>query len=51
MSLNPYCSGRWPRTLEDLLDVHINGSLNPYCSGRWSRTELFMAVKAGKKRS
>ena len=39
ISLNPYCSGRWSRTL------FVSGTsfdcfsrLNPYCSGRWSRT-------------
>ena len=36
--LNPYCSGRWSRTVMTLGDnVQLNG-LNPYCSGRWSRT-------------
>ena len=37
--LNPYCSGRWSRTVMTLGDnVQLNG-LNPYCSGRWSRTK------------
>ena len=34
-SLNPYCSGRWSRTLLAKL-VELLGllRLNPYCSGR-----------------
>ena len=39
MRLNPYCSGRWPRTKSVLAHVLLMVmNLNPYCSGRWSRT-------------
>ena len=38
-SLNPYCSGRWSRTILSLRQfMHVAFGLNPYCSGRWSRT-------------
>ncbi len=37
-SLNPYCSGRWSRTLTDDAWKQMQTRLNPYCSGRWSRT-------------
>ena len=39
-SLNPYCSGRWSRTVLAMLAPGSADSLNPYCSGRWSRTHL-----------
>ena len=37
--LNPYCSGRWSRTMfgQDVFTPQTR-CLNPYCSGRWSRT-------------
>ena len=38
-SLNPYCSGQWPRTRISLrLNALEKMSLNPYCSGQWPRT-------------
>ena len=38
--LNPYCSGRWSRTLVcKRYMTTCQRSLNPYCSGRWSRTD------------
>ena len=38
--LNPYCSGRWSRTLDAWGERRLTRQegLNPYCSGRWSRT-------------
>ena len=42
--LNPYCSGRWSRTLINYCLCKQVLSLNPYCSGRWSRTRLQMAI-------
>ena len=37
--LNPYCSGRWSRTVLLVSSTkQTDNSLNPYCSGRWSRT-------------
>ena len=47
MSLNPYCSGRWSRTLQHLLCLLSQMSLNPYCSGRWSRTGY--SVRVGRE--
>ena len=38
MSLNPYCSGRWSRTVVTHANDIKMPCLNPYCSGRWSRT-------------
>ena len=42
--LNPYCSGRWSRTVNHsaMTASQIEG-LNPYCSGRWSRTNVTFA--------
>ena len=37
-SLNPYCSGQWPRTLNFQSSYAIILGLNPYCSGQWPRT-------------
>ena len=43
LSLNPYCSGQWSRTLLLILKVQISWGLNPYCSGQWSRTLSYSA--------
>ena len=46
LSLNPYCSGQWSRTLK-LLKMHfVLLSLNPYCSGQWSRTIITISSSA-----
>ena len=37
--LNPYCSGRWSRTVVMNTVDEFDFSLNPYCSGRWSHTK------------
>ena len=40
-SLNPYCNGRWSRTIRRLVSLlKVLPSLNPYCNGRWSRTSF-----------
>ena len=39
-SLNPYCSGRWSRTMHEQGNNSNAIGLNPYCSGRWSRTAM-----------
>ena len=45
LCLNPYCSGRWSRTLlRTMVLTLILQSLNPCCSGRWSRTILSMML-------
>ena len=50
MSLNPYCSGQWPRTvLLDKSRIDCLMSLNPCCSGQWSRTMTLRMVKYGLK--
>ena len=39
--LNPYCNGRWSRTIRRLVSLlKVLPSLNPYCNGRWSRTSF-----------
>ena len=43
-SLNPYCSGRWSRTVKRVVLDISQVSLNPYCSGRWSRTPMLSNV-------
>ena len=41
-SLNPYCSGQWPRTCDKkCLKCKYHTSLNPYCSGQWPRTRPY----------
>ena len=42
VSLNPYCSGRWSRTLIFITQSAIIDCLNPCCSGRWSRTFILV---------
>ena len=44
-SLNPYCSGQWPRTLLSVFQNVKQTSLNPYCSGQWPRTFLFLSIR------
>ena len=44
LSLNPYCSGRWSRTVRTNAESGARTSLNPYCSGRWSRTRPYKTL-------
>ena len=44
-SLNPCCSGRWPRTISTNVICVFKTGLNPYCSGRWSRTNLINTIE------
>ena len=45
--LNPYCSGRWSRTMfgQDVFTPQTR-CLNPYCSGQWSRTIITISSSA-----
>ena len=46
VGLNPYCSGRWSRTIFFVMMFIMELlSLNPYCSGRWSRTATGLKFK------
>ena len=50
--LNPYCSGRWSRTMSQIsVGRNDDVRLNPYCSGRWSRTNGYTEVPSRLKSS
>ena len=43
-SLNPCCSGQWPRTSAMRIGKVLHQSLNPCCSGQWPRTRPYKTL-------